>query len=73
MGMPKFHWISTHVEKALRLLGQCWQPTAAGDSESLGHHGVSAATVGVSALAQHLFHFEITSQVYWSFIGFDVE
>ncbi|XP_059457145.1 staphylococcal-like nuclease CAN2 [Corylus avellana] len=63
MGMPKFDWISTHVEKALRLLGQCWQPTAAGDSESLGHHGVSAATVGVSALAQHLFHFEITSQV----------
>ncbi|KAJ9545824.1 hypothetical protein OSB04_025531 [Centaurea solstitialis] len=33
-----------------------------GDSE-LGHHGVSTTTVGVSALAQHLYHFEITSQV----------
>ncbi|XP_062154776.1 staphylococcal-like nuclease CAN2 [Alnus glutinosa] len=46
---------------ALRFL--CCKPTAAGDSESLGHHGVSAATVGVSALAQDLFHFEINSQV----------
>jgi hypothetical protein len=73
MGMPKLQWISVHVEKALRLLGQCWQPTVSGDSESLGHHGVSAATIGVSALAQHLLHFEITSQVCWSFIGFDVE
>lgn len=34
----------------------------AGDHE-LGHHGVSTSTVGVSALAQHLYHFEITSQV----------
>ncbi|KAF3433320.1 hypothetical protein FNV43_RR24422 [Rhamnella rubrinervis] len=34
-----------------------------GDSDSLGPHGVSAATVGVSALAHDLFHFEITSQV----------
>lgn len=49
---------------ALRFLyGQCCKPTTAGDSESLGHHGVSAATVGVSALAHDLFHFEITSQV----------
>ncbi|OVA17220.1 hypothetical protein BVC80_1837g15 [Macleaya cordata] len=32
------------------------------DSE-LGPHGVSSATVGVSALAQDLFHFDITSQV----------
>jgi hypothetical protein len=59
---------------ALRLLcGQCCKPTAAGDSESLGHHGVSATNVGVSALAQHLLHFEITSQVCWRFIGSDVE
>jgi hypothetical protein len=50
---------------ALRwLCGQCCKPSTTGDSESLGHHGVSAATVGVSALAQDLFHFEITSQVY---------
>ncbi|KAL0003457.1 hypothetical protein SO802_017238 [Lithocarpus litseifolius] len=49
---------------ALRFLfEQCCKPTTAGDSESLGHHGVSAATVGVSALAHDLFHFEITSQV----------
>ncbi|KAB1214111.1 putative 38.1 kDa protein [Morella rubra] len=49
---------------ALRFLcGQCCKPTAAGDSESLGHHGVSAATVGVSALAHDIFNFEITSQV----------
>ncbi|KAF3948240.1 hypothetical protein ACB098_06G135600 [Castanea mollissima] len=49
---------------ALRFLyGHCCKPTTAGDSESLGHHGVSAATVGVSALAHDLFHFEITSQV----------
>jgi hypothetical protein len=54
---------------ALRFL--CCKPTAAGDSESLGHHGVSAATVGVSALAQDLFHFEINSQVCWSFFGFE--
>ncbi|KAI3719939.1 hypothetical protein L6452_20845 [Arctium lappa] len=33
-----------------------------GDQE-LGHHDVSTSTVGVSALAQHLYHFEITSQV----------
>lgn len=33
--------------------------------QPLGHHGVSSSTVGVSAsaLAHHLFHFEITSQV----------
>lgn len=53
---------------ALRFLcGQCCKPTAAGDSESLGHHGVSAATVGVSALAHDIFNFEITSQVYCGF------
>jgi hypothetical protein len=50
---------------ALRLLcGQCIEPTTTGDFKSLGHHGVSAATVGLSALAHDLFHFEITSQVY---------
>ncbi|XP_061351715.1 staphylococcal-like nuclease CAN2 [Gastrolobium bilobum] len=49
---------------ALRFLyGHCCKPTAAGDSDSLGPHGVSSATVGVSALAHDLFHFEITSQV----------
>ncbi|GMY08329.1 staphylococcal-like nuclease CAN2 [Fagus crenata] len=49
---------------ALRwLCGQCCKPSTTGDSESLGHHGVSAATVGVSALAQDLFNFEINSQV----------
>ncbi|KAI3508449.1 hypothetical protein L1887_23457 [Cichorium endivia] len=55
---------------ALRFLyGQCCsdpQTTttggAAGD-QPLGHHGVSSSSVGVSALAQHLYHFEITSQV----------
>ena len=50
---------------ALRFLyAQCCKPTTAEDSESLGHHGVSAVTVGVSALAHDLFHFEITSQVF---------
>ncbi|KAK7320568.1 hypothetical protein VNO77_30172 [Canavalia gladiata] len=49
---------------ALRFLySHCCKPTAAGDSESLGPHGVSSATVGVSALAHDLFHFDITSQV----------
>ncbi|KAK4760016.1 hypothetical protein SAY87_023147 [Trapa incisa] len=49
---------------ALRLLyGNFCKPSAAGDSDTLGPHGVSAATVGVSALAQDLFNFEITSQV----------
>ncbi|KAK7372545.1 hypothetical protein VNO80_05927 [Phaseolus coccineus] len=49
---------------ALRFLyGHCCKPTAAGDSDSLGPHGVSSATVGVSALAHDLFHFDITSQV----------
>ena len=51
---------------ALRFLyGHCCKPEAAGDSDSLGPHGVSAATVGVSALAHDLFHFEITSQVFF--------
>lgn len=50
---------------ALRFLyGHCCKPTTPGDSESLGPHGVSAATVGVSALAQDLFNFDITSQVF---------
>ncbi|PKI34422.1 hypothetical protein CRG98_045168 [Punica granatum] len=49
---------------ALRFLyGQCCKPSAEGDSGSLGPHGVSASTVGVSALAHDLFNFEITSQV----------
>lgn len=49
---------------ALRFLyGKCCKPLTEEDSGSLGPHGVSAATVGVSALAQDLYHFEITSQV----------
>ncbi|CAL0307567.1 unnamed protein product [Lupinus luteus] len=49
---------------AFRLLyGHCCKPTTSGDSESLGPHGVSSATVGVSALAHDVFHFVITSQV----------
>nr|GEX04472.1 staphylococcal-like nuclease CAN2 [Tanacetum cinerariifolium] len=52
---------------ALRsLLGQCFSgepsTTTTGD-QTHGYHGVSSSTVGVSALAQHLYHFEITSQV----------
>ncbi|XP_056169452.1 staphylococcal-like nuclease CAN1 isoform X3 [Syzygium oleosum] len=50
--------------KALRYLySHCWQPAVFGDSDSLGPHGVSAATVGVSALAQDLLSFDITSKV----------
>ena len=44
------------------LYGKCCKPTT--DDDSLGPHGVSAATVGVSALAHDLFNFEITSQVF---------
>lgn len=51
---------------ALRFLYQhCHEPTITGDSESLGPHGVSASTVGVPALAQDLFQFETTSQVFF--------
>ncbi|KAL6541643.1 arginine permease [Orobanche gracilis] len=47
---------------ALRfLIGQCCKPAA--DSDSIGHHGVTAATVGVSVLAQDLYNFEITNEV----------
>lgn len=47
------------------LYGHCCKPTTTDDySQSLGPHGVSAANVGVSALAQDLFQFQITSQVY---------
>ncbi|KAG8380920.1 hypothetical protein BUALT_Bualt06G0066800 [Buddleja alternifolia] len=47
---------------ALRLLyGKCCNPSA--DSDSIGHHGVTAETVGVSALARDLYNFEITNQV----------
>ncbi|KAH0979603.1 hypothetical protein GBA52_006780 [Prunus armeniaca] len=46
------------------LLGHCCKPTTTGgDTESLGPHGISAATLGVWALAYDLFNFEITSQV----------
>ncbi|KAJ8767256.1 hypothetical protein K2173_013653 [Erythroxylum novogranatense] len=46
---------------ALRFL--CGHSSVSDDSGSLGPHGVSTTTVGVSALAHHLFNFEITSQV----------
>ncbi|GFQ06999.1 staphylococcal-like nuclease can2 [Phtheirospermum japonicum] len=46
---------------ALRFLwGQCCKPA---DSDITGHHGVTAENVGVSALAQHLYNFEITNKV----------
>lgn len=44
------------------LYKNCLEPTVAGDSESLGPHGVSQATVGVSVLAQDIFYFNINSQ-----------
>ncbi|XP_068634645.1 staphylococcal-like nuclease CAN2 isoform X2 [Aristolochia californica] len=48
---------------ALRFLySGCCKPDAE-DAGSLGPHGVTAATVGVSALARDIFHYEITSQV----------
>lgn len=48
---------------ALRLLfKQCCGPTTR-ESDSLGPHGVSAHTVGFTALARDLLHFEVTSQV----------
>lgn len=48
---------------ALRFLYKnCCQPPTT-DSQSLGPHGVSTQNVGVSALAQDLLHFEVTSQV----------
>lgn len=53
---------------ALRFLyGKCCKPLTEEESGSLELHGVSAATVGLSALAQDLSHFEITSQVTVSF------
>ncbi|KAJ8764129.1 hypothetical protein K2173_005035 [Erythroxylum novogranatense] len=49
---------------ALRFLyAHCCKPTVSGESESLGPHGVSTTSVGVSALAHDLFNFEINSQV----------
>ncbi|KAL3717943.1 hypothetical protein ACJRO7_003127 [Eucalyptus globulus] len=57
------------LNKAIKFVyGFCWHPSVLGDTDSpdsdfLGPHGVSAATVGVSALAQDLFNFEITRQV----------
>lgn len=49
---------------ALRFLcGFSQRPTAADEPEVLGSHGVTTENVGVSALAQDLLHFDITSQV----------
>ncbi|GAB4827661.1 arginine permease [Ancistrocladus abbreviatus] len=56
-----FQFIQVHI--SLRYLYyHCGAPITS-DSQSLGPHGVSASIVGVSALAQDLLHFEITSQV----------
>ncbi|KAI3846029.1 hypothetical protein MKW92_016119 [Papaver armeniacum] len=49
---------------ALRfLVGKFFKPIVGQENESLGHHGLSTATVGVLALAHDLFYFDITSQV----------
>ncbi|KAG9445460.1 hypothetical protein H6P81_016800 [Aristolochia fimbriata] len=56
-------WEGVSMGNALRFLcSACCNPDAEG-SGSLGPHGVTAATVGVSALARDIFHYEITSQV----------
>ncbi|XP_058110488.1 uncharacterized 38.1 kDa protein-like isoform X2 [Magnolia sinica] len=48
---------------ALRFLyGGCCKPQS-DEPDSLGPHGVTISTVGVSALAHDLFQFDITSQV----------
>ncbi|KAM7510013.1 hypothetical protein LguiB_008888 [Lonicera macranthoides] len=44
------------------LCGGTTTGAAADSNQYLGHHGVSSATVGVSALAQDLYQFEINSQ-----------
>lgn len=47
---------------ALRYLYKnCCEPKTG--KESLGHHGVTAQSVGVSALAHDILHFEVTAQV----------
>lgn len=53
------------------LCGKGCNPTTDEDLESQGYHGVSAANVGVTALAHDLFHFEITSQVHMFSSGFN--
>ena len=53
------------------LCGQWCKPTKDEDLESQGYHGVSAVNVGVTALADDLFHFEITSQVHMFSSGFN--
>lgn len=45
------------------LRGDCEQYSRPQEPQPLGPHGVTAATVGVSALAQDLFNFGITSKV----------
>ncbi|RZC63204.1 hypothetical protein C5167_024964 [Papaver somniferum] len=44
-------------------LSSAHKPIDHQEYDLLGHHGVSTATVGVSALAHDVFHFDITSQV----------
>ncbi|WOL01894.1 hypothetical protein Cni_G10613 [Canna indica] len=45
------------------LCGKFRRPTHGDEPQPLGPHGVTDATVGVSALAHDIFHFDITSQV----------
>ncbi|XP_019705950.1 probable staphylococcal-like nuclease CAN1 isoform X1 [Elaeis guineensis] len=45
------------------LRGDCNLSIPPDEPQSLGPHGVTKATVGLSALAQDLFNFDITSQV----------
>lgn len=45
------------------LLGDCGKPQKSSSSQSLGPHGVTSATVSVSALAHDILNFDITSQV----------
>ncbi|PKA51873.1 putative 38.1 kDa protein [Apostasia shenzhenica] len=49
---------------ALRFLcGSYQRPAAAEEPQALGPHGVTVESVGVSALAQDLLHFHVTSEV----------
>ncbi|XP_026384652.1 uncharacterized 38.1 kDa protein-like [Papaver somniferum] len=45
-------------------LSSAHKPIDHQEYDLLGHHGVSTATVGVSALAHDVFHFDITSQAW---------
>lgn len=73
-GCPIFfllqRWILGRMGNAIRFLYRCCRPEEpppgpppARPDRPLGPHGVTQATVGVSALARDLFNFEIGSQV----------